>query len=132
MAQNRPSRIVKEHAAVRHMKRLMSKASLRVVVLLQVDEHADLAKPARLELHNLFASMKVSQVSELSLSANQLQSDVKRLRWQAGKSMSDDTAEPIHWDQHPAVMCKTNECSNEDLTVMLNPMEIRTFLLQLA
>ena len=132
MTQNRPSRIINEHAVLRHMQRLVSKASLRVVVLRQVDEHADLAKPARVELHNMFASMKLSQVSELSLSANQLQSDVKRLKWQAGKSMSDDTAEPIHWNQHPAVVCKTNECSNEDLTVVLNPMEIKTFLLQLA
>lgn len=113
-------------------KSIVSKARLRVAVSRQVDEHADLAKPAQVELHKLFASLKLSQVSELSLSANQLQSDVKRLKWQAGKSMSDDSVEPIHWDQHPAVMCKADECSNEDLTVVLNPMEIRTFLLQLA
>ncbi|KAA6428404.1 MAG: Lysosomal alpha-mannosidase [Trebouxia sp. A1-2] len=106
---------------------------LRLAHLYQVDEHPDLAKSAQVELHKLFAPMKLSQVSELSLSANQLQSDVQRLRWQAGKSMSGDaTDEPVYIDQHPAVMCKGSECFNNDLTVVLNPMEIKTFLLQLA
>ncbi len=101
--------------------------------MLQVDEHADLAKSAQVNLHKLFASMKLSQVSELSLSANQLQSDVQRLQWQAGKRMSGDaTDEPAYIDQHPAVMCKGSECFENDLTVVLNPMEIKTFLLQLA
>lgn len=106
---------------------------LRLAHLYQVDEHADLGKSAQVNLHKLFASMKLSQVSELSLSANQLQSDVQRLRWQAGKSMSGDaTDEPVYIDQHPAVMCKGRECFDNDLTVALNPMEIKTFLLQLA
>ncbi len=101
--------------------------------MLQVDEHADLAKSAQVNLHKLFALMKLSQVAELSLSANQLQSDVQRLRWQAGKSMSGGAIdEPIYIEQHPAVMCKGSECFDDDLTVVLNPMEIKTFLLQLA
>ncbi|DBB01101.1 hypothetical protein WJX77_006941 [Trebouxia sp. C0004] len=106
---------------------------LRLAHLYQVDEHADLAKSAQVNLHKLFASMKVSQVSELSLSANQLRSDVQRLRWRAGKSMSGHaTDEPVNIDQHPAVICKGSECADNDLTVVLNPMEIKTFLLQLA
>ena len=101
--------------------------------MLQVDEHADLAKSAQVNLHKLFALMKLSQVAELSLSANQLQSDVQRLRWQAGKSMSGGAIdEPIYIEQHPAVMCKGSKCFDDDLTVVLNPMEIKTFLLQLA
>ena len=100
---------------------------------MQVDEHADLAKPAQVKLHDMFSSLKLSEVSELSLSANQLQSDVQRLKWQAGKSLSGNTTdEPVRLDQHPAVMCKGKTCVNDDLTVSLNPMEIKTFLLKLA
>ena len=98
-----------------------------------MDEHAELAKPAHVKLYELFAALKLREVSELSLSANQLQSDVKRLRWQAGKSMSGNTTdEPVHFHQHPAVMCKASECHSDSLTVVLNPMEIKTFLLKLS
>ena len=97
-----------------------------------MDEHSDLAKPASVNLQDLFASLNLSEVSELSLSANQLQNDVQRLKWQAGKSLSGEAAdEPVQMLQHPAVSCSKGACAHQDLTVTVNPMEIKTFLLRL-
>ena len=100
---------------------------------MQVDEHSDLAKPASVKLQDLFTSLKLLEVSQLSLSANQLQSDVQRLKWQAGKSLSGEAAdETVQMLQHPVVACSKGTCTNQDLTVTLNPMEIKTFLLTLG
>ena len=101
--------------------------------MLQVDEQSDLAKPASVNLQDLLPQLKLSEVSELSLSANQLQADVQRLKWQAGKSLSTDmTDEPVQVLSHPAVSCSGAMCVNADLTVTLNPMDIKTFLLKVA
>lgn len=102
-------------------------------MFLQVNEHEELSKPAEVDLFGLFAQLRLREVSELSLSANQLQSDVKRLKWQAGKSLSGDSALPnlVPTEQN-ALLCSKSACLQEDLTVVLNPMDIRTFLIGLA
>ena len=105
----------------------------RMCLLTQVEEHADLAKPAEVKLLDMFTGWKLSEVSELSLSANQLQSDVQRLKWQAGKSLSGDaTDQALHLDQHPAIMCAGQQCLGDGTKVVLSPMEIKTFLLKVA
>ena len=99
---------------------------------LQVDEHVDLAKPAHVRLNELL-TMKLSEVAELSLSANQLQSDVKRLKWKAGDSMSGNSTHlPAHFGRHPPLMWNAHTCSVDALQTVLNPMEIKTFRLKLA
>ena len=94
----------------------------------------DWAKPAEVVLDDLFTDWKLSEVSELSLSANQLQSDVQRLKWQPGKSLSRDATNDVPAVQHhPAIRCSGHECHDSAiLKVTLNPMEIKTFLLKLA
>lgn len=95
-------------------------------------EHADLAKPAEIVLRDMFEGWKLSAVSELSLSANQLQSEMHRLKWHPGKSLSGNTEEEVaHIEQQPAVMCDTQQCLNR-LKVIVNPMEVKTLLLELA
>lgn len=95
-------------------------------------EHADLAKPAEIVLGDVFSGWKLSAVSELSLSANQLQSDMRRLKWHPGKSLSGSVEEEVpHVEQQPAVMCDRQQCLN-GLKVIVNPMEVKTFLLELA
>lgn len=82
----------------------------------------------------MFDGWKLSEVSELSLSANQLQSDIQRLKWQAGESLSGGAAahQALHLNQHPAVVCAGKQCLGDGTKVVLNPMEIKTFLLKLA
>ena len=100
--------------------------------LVQAGEHADLAKPAEIMLGDIFNGWKLSAVSELSLSANQLQSDLQRLKWHPGKSLSGSTKEEMScFEQQPAVMCNMQQCL-ESLKVIVNPMEVKTFLLELA
>ena len=83
-------------------------------------------------LGNMFKGWKLSAVSELSLSANQLQSDLQQLKWQPGKSLSGRTEEAVpHFEQRPAVMCDRQQCL-DSLKVVVNPMEVKTFLLELA
>ena len=100
--------------------------------LVQVGEHADLAKPAEIMVGNIFNGWKLSAVSELSLSANQLQSDLQRLKWHPGRSLSGSTEEETpRFEQQPAVMCNKQQCL-ESLKVIVNPMEVKTLLLELA
>lgn len=83
-------------------------------------------------LRDMFDSWKLSTVSELSLSANQLQSDIRRLKWHPGKSLSGETHEEMPLFEHQAaVRCHGQQCL-DSLKIVLNPMEIRTFLLELA
>lgn len=106
---------------------------LSSILSLQVNEHPDLAKPAKVDLSNLFSELKLSELSELSLSANRLQSDVQRLKWMAGKSLSGNGSDaPYEPQVHASLTCQGSGCSDQDWTVVLNPMEIRTFYIGLA
>lgn len=91
-----------------------------------------MAQPVKVDLSSLFTQLKLREISELSLSANQLQSDVKRLRWKAGQSLSGDSSSPTFVpDRHSRLHCN-GSCSEDDWTVVLSPMDIRTFLVGLA
>lgn len=92
-----------------------------------------MGKPVKVDLSGLFSRLRLREISELSLSANQLQSDVRRLKWQAGKSLSGDSSSPDYVpDVHSTVSCIEADCNEDDWTVVLNPMDIRTFLVGLA
>lgn len=100
--------------------------------LIQVNEHEDLAQPAEVILGDMFAGWKLSTVSEMSLSANQLQSDIQRLKWHPGKSLSGETQDEMPlFEQQAALMCHGQQFL-DSMKIVLNPMEIRTFLLDLA
>lgn len=82
-------------------------------------------------LSNVFNGWKLLAVSELSLSANQLQSDVQRLKWRPGKSLSGSQEELPRFEQQPAVMCMGQQCL-DSLKIVVKPMEVKTLLLELA
>ena len=113
-------------------QRLIGCVTSYTLCLVQVGEHAELAKPAEIMLGDVFNGWKLSAVSELSLSANQLQSDLQRLKWRPGKSLSGSVKEEVpHLKQQPAVMCNGQQCL-DSLKIVVNPMEVKTFLLELA
>lgn len=68
------------------------------------------------------------QVCELSLSANQLRSEVKRRRFRAGPLLngSFDSVLAAAGPKQPDIEC-TGEGCNGELLVELRPMEVRTF-----
>ncbi|KAM5546803.1 alpha-mannosidase [Rosa sericea] len=81
----------------------------------EVPEYSTLTK---VELKKMFTGKMIKEVKEMSLSANQDKSEMKRMEW---KVEGNDT-EPIPVRGGPV--------NNSTLLVELGPMEIRTFLLK--
>ena len=88
---------------------------LRLAHLYAVGEDSVLSQPATVDLGSIFSSMTVVKVEEMSLTANQPLSNVKRLKW-----ITEDHA-PIP----PRVIFPTGPPGK----ITLNAMQIRTFML---
>ncbi|GLJ25234.1 hypothetical protein SUGI_0482860 [Cryptomeria japonica] len=73
----------------------------------------------KVELKKVFSTKKVLKIKEMSLSANQEKSKMKRLSW---KVMGDDTTK--------ARSVRGGPVDINDMVVELGPMEIRTFILE--
>ncbi|KAM0060144.1 putative alpha-mannosidase [Helianthus debilis subsp. tardiflorus] len=96
------------------------KVLLRLAHLYEIGEDKDLSVMTSVELRKLFAKRKITNVSEMSLSANQGRAEMekKRLVWKVEGSKNDD--EPAGQRGGPVDPHK--------LVVELAPMEIRTFI----
>ncbi|CAJ2635805.1 unnamed protein product [Trifolium pratense] len=92
---------------------------LRLAHLYEPNEDAQYSTLAKIELKKLFATKTINELKEVSLSANQEKSEIKKLTW---KVEGDKGQEP------QAVRGGT--VSTSDFVVELGPMEIRTFLLK--
>uniref|UniRef100_A0A672K588 Alpha-mannosidase n=1 Tax=Sinocyclocheilus grahami TaxID=75366 RepID=A0A672K588_SINGR len=83
----------------------------------QAKESKTHSQPITVNLQKLFSTLEVLGASEMSLGANQWKEDMNRLQWNTGTKASKplplSAKDPSPWE------------------VTLNPMEIRTFLLQL-
>ncbi|XP_067829073.1 lysosomal alpha-mannosidase [Heptranchias perlo] len=80
----------------------------------EVGESSVYSKPVTLDLANLFSAFKITSVEEMSLGVNQKKKDMSRLTWktmQEAKTLNSTSSrqDPIGY------------------SVVLNPMEIRTF-----
>jgi len=93
---------------------------LRLAHLYEVGEHEVLSKPVNLDISLIFNDrfIKISSVTELSLSANRPLKDLKRLKWNSNIKTGDQTT-------------TTNDNSIGSFLVTLSAMEIRTYLLSL-
>jgi len=98
---------------------------IRLAHLFGVGEDAALSQPVDVSLTALFAGMTVSNVVELSLSANQKRSE-----------MPEMPALLIHGESPNVTATKRSlsppTVNGNDITVRLNPAEIRTYSLTLA
>lgn len=81
--------------------------------------------PAVVNLGAVFNGVKAEEVS---LSTNQLRADMRRLQWSAGRLLSGESAIPVDFQPSAPIQCREG-CAGSDLDVILNPMEIRTFIL---
>ncbi|XP_030535906.1 alpha-mannosidase [Rhodamnia argentea] len=94
-------------------------ALLRLAHLYEPGEDAEYSNLAKVELKKMFAGKTIKEVKEMSLSANQEKSEMKRMTW---KVEGEVAAEPMPLRGGPVNV--------PDLVVELGPMEIRTFLLK--
>jgi len=83
------------------------------------DDPESLSKPVTFNLKHLFKDFQIEKVSEMSLGANQLIGDVKRLVWRSNNNEvnpeRDNTIVPI---------------TGDEFSVTLKPMQIRTFVVK--
>ncbi|KAF8035455.1 hypothetical protein BT93_C1470 [Corymbia citriodora subsp. variegata] len=94
-------------------------ALLRLAHLYEPAEDAEYSTLANVELKKMFPGRTIKEVKEMSLSANQEKSEMKRMTW---KVEGEVAAEPTPLRGGPINM--------SDLVVELGPMEIRTFVLK--
>ncbi|OMO83542.1 hypothetical protein COLO4_22449 [Corchorus olitorius] len=92
---------------------------LRLTHLYQEGEDSTYATLAKVELKKMFNGRTIKQVTEMSLTTNQVKSEMKKLSW---KVQGDNGNEPSPVRGGPV--------DNSTLVVELGPMEIRTFLLK--
>nr|GME12519.1 alpha-mannosidase isoform X1 [Ipomoea batatas] len=91
---------------------------LRFAHLYEAGEDADYSSVAKVELKKMFPAKNIKALKEMSLSANQLKSEMKRMSW---KVEGDKGKEPTPIRGGPVDM--------SSLVVELGPMEIRTLVL---
>lgn len=87
--------------------------------IFEKSEDAMLSLPIKISLQNLFVPFEVQTVLELTLGANLQLSELHRLEWKTNKNIPDLTKQP-----RPVT-------SADNFTVLLNPMDIRTFQITL-
>lgn len=93
-----------------------SSVLLRLAHLFEVDEDDVWSKVAVVDLQNIFAERTITQVEELSLTANQKKSEMKAKQWQ----IEND-------DMEAARYMRSNGFLGDGYHIELQPMEIRTF-----
>jgi alpha-mannosidase len=82
-------------------------------------EESELSKNATVNLQSLFANREIDDVEEVSLSANQKKSQMRKMQWHIRGAAGSQTSSSR--DRDPM--------SNK-YSVVLAPMEIRTFLIE--
>ncbi|XP_065878409.1 alpha-mannosidase isoform X2 [Euphorbia lathyris] len=95
---------------------------VRLAHLYEGDEDATHSKLAKVELKEMFPGKAIKDAKEMSLSANQEKSEMKKMKWK----VEGDTGNGN--ETSPYIRGGTVDISS--LIVELGPMEIRTFLLK--
>ncbi|XP_022977427.1 alpha-mannosidase [Cucurbita maxima] len=92
---------------------------VRLAHLYEAGEDPEYSKMAKVELKRMFFKKMINEVQEMSLSANQLKSKMKKMSWNVeGDGKTEAT--PV----------RGGPIDHSALVVELGPMEIRTFILK--
>ncbi|CAK9202875.1 unnamed protein product [Sphagnum troendelagicum] len=121
-----------------------SKVLLRLANIFEVEESESLSKSATVDLQALFSNREIDEVEEVSLSANQKKSEMrKKLQWRIeGAAAAGDNSHKNTPHGDPMIkntprrdpMIKNSSCGDPMIRtkymVVLAPMEIKTFLIE--
>ncbi|KAK4784826.1 hypothetical protein SAY86_019194 [Trapa natans] len=92
---------------------------LRLAHLFEAGEDVSFSTLAKVELKRMFAGKTIKKLKEMSLSANQEKSEMKRMTWKVEGDTGGSQPAPV----------RGGPVDNSTLVVELGPMEIRTFML---
>ncbi|KAK3085809.1 hypothetical protein FSP39_008930 [Pinctada imbricata] len=110
---------------------------LRLEHIYEKEESKVLSNPAKVSLMNIFKGYEVVSAKELTLGANLDLNELHRLPWQY-KSTYDEDSDKSNLNSDAKIMRKSqsfpnfNEYLLDNLTIILNPMEIKTFQIALT
>lgn len=98
---------------------------LRLDHMYGVGEDPVLSKPASVDISDIFCGHTVGTVTEMSLTTNQLKTDMKRLKWRT--DTVDQEASRAGMGRQPPF-----DNNSDGFSVTLNPFDIRTFIVALT
>ncbi|KAK7498336.1 hypothetical protein BaRGS_00010596 [Batillaria attramentaria] len=104
---------------------------LRLEHFYEKGEDAKLSQPVTISLQELFTPFRIKEAKELTLGANLVLSDLKRLKWQ---TQDGTVTPPLKKEDHTLRFkpLKFDTKVEDTTTITLNPMEIRTFQITVA
>lgn len=112
---------------------------IRLEHIFEINEDADLSRPVQVSLNQMFRNFKIIKVREMSLNGMQdiEAARVNRLRFQTAsnpyRNYTDELADFVITDYvNPLIELNAAKQGEDLLIVELRPMEIRTFLVQIA
>ncbi|XP_050460750.1 lysosomal alpha-mannosidase isoform X2 [Cataglyphis hispanica] len=97
---------------------------LRLEHIFEVDEAQQMSKPVLINIQDLFSTFSIQSIKETTLGANQLLSENDPMKWEPETNdiILDKEENIQHVEVHGDMM----------IHVLLNPMEIRTFILKVV
>ena len=98
---------------------------LRLEHYFEKDEDETLSRPVSVNIRNMFRDFHVTSFTEMNLSANQLLKDKHAWRWNTGRK-----EEHGYHFVDPVKVIQRRSLVDETFDILLNPMQIRTFILE--
>lgn len=114
---------------------------LRLEHVLEKDEDPSLSQPAIVDLQGLFTPFEITTIKETTLGANHFLGETKRFDFRKGFALEDLILEKTHkmqdwleWKIYQNDLHRSrfvaDEISEDQLKITLNPMQIRTFIIE--
>lgn len=118
---------------------------IRFEHILAKEEDQKYSQPASFEFQDVFRGLNVASIRETTLSANQWKDEATRLHFTSKttdlneiNTTTEDATSTAHTRGHLKSSNVNHAMENrslnddpDDLTILLNPMEIRTFIVEL-
>lgn len=102
---------------------------LRLEHMFEAEESSGLSDPVTLNLQDLFADWTIVSAEETTLSGNLLKRDSNSMEWNINSSHRPNHIQAGQGNSPSHSNHVQDRQSDQDLTVTLNPMEIKTFIL---
>lgn len=102
--------------------------------ILAKDEDQQYSKPVSFDFQDVFRGLMVASIRETTLSANQWLDKANRLQFTSKTTDANEvntTTEDATTNENRDQQNETTNDAADDLTIELNPMQIRTFVVEL-